>query len=70
MSASESEMESAAEDSLLENLGTSVTEYQVRNRRVRRDPSMVREQLNALLTLRGLQSSRRGMNLGKIDRPA
>lgn len=70
MSASDSEMEGAAEDSLLENLGTSVTEYQIRGRRVRRDPQMVREQLAALLTLRGLQSPRRGMNLGKIDKPA
>ena len=68
MSASDSQMESAAEDSLLENLESSVTEYQVGNRRVRRDPQMVREQLNALLTLRGLQSSKRGLNVGKIDR--
>lgn len=70
MSASDGQMEEAAEDSLLENLGTSVTEYQVRSRRVRRDPSMVREQLAALLTLRGLQSGRRGISLGKIDKPA
>lgn len=68
MSAADSEMESAVEDSLLENLGAGVTEYQVGNRRVRRDPQMVREQLAALLTLRGLQSPNRGLNLGKIDR--
>lgn len=70
MSASDSEMESSLEDSLLDNLGNGVTEYQVGNRRVRRDPQMIREQLAALLTLRALQSSRRGYNLGKIDKPA
>jgi hypothetical protein len=69
MSASDSEMQSAAEDSLEENLSNGVTEWQIRNKRVRRDPAMVREQLAALLTLRGLQSSRRGMNLAQIDRP-
>lgn len=70
MSASDTAMQSALEDSLEENLGNSVSEYQVRGRRVKRDPAMVREQLAALLTLRGLQSSRRGMNLAQIDRPA
>lgn len=70
MSASDAEMQDAAEDSLEENLSSSVTEWQQRGKRVRRDPAMVREQLSALLTLRGLQSSRRGMNLGQIDKPA
>lgn len=70
MSASDAEMQAAAEDSLEENLASSVTEWQQRDKRVRRDPAMVREQLAALLTLRGLQSSRRGMNLGQIDKPA
>ncbi len=70
MSASDSEMQDAVEDSLQENLANSVTEYQLRGRRVRRDPQMVTAQLDALLKLRGLQSSRRGMNLAKIDRPA
>lgn len=70
MSASDSEMESAVEDSLLENMGNAVTEYQVGSRRVRRDPQMIREQMAALMTLRGLSSPRRGMNLGKVDKPA
>ena len=70
MSATDSEMEAAAEDSLLDNLGNSVTEYQVGNRRVKRDPAMVKAQLDAILTLRGLQSAKRGYNLGKVDRPA
>lgn len=70
MSASDSEMESSLEDALLDNLGNGVTEYQVGNRRVRRDPQMIKSQLDALLVLRALQSSKRGFNLGKIDRPA
>jgi hypothetical protein len=70
MSASDTAMQSALEDSLEENLANSVTEYSVRGRSVKRDPAMVREQLAALLTLRGLTSSRRGMNLAQIDRPA
>ena len=63
-------MEDAAEDSLLENLGNSVTEYRVGNRMVKRDPAMVDAQIKALLVLRGLQSAKRGYNLGKVDRPA
>jgi hypothetical protein len=70
MSASDSEMQEAAEDSLLENLGNAVTEYQIGRKRVRRDPMMVREQLNAMLTMRALQSPRRGLSLGKVDKPA
>ena len=70
MSASDSELQSAVEDSLEENLANSVTEYRVRSRMVRRDPAMVTAQLDALLKLRGLQSSRRGLNLAKIDKPA
>lgn len=70
MSATDSELSTAAEDSLVDNLGNSVTEYQVGNRRVRRDPAMVKAQLDALMLLRGLQSGKRGYNLGKVDRPA
>lgn len=70
MSATDSQMESAAEDSLLDNLGNSVTEYRVGNRMVKRDPAMVKAQLDALLVMRGLQSGKRGYNLGKVDKPA
>ena len=67
---SDAELEAAAEESLEDNLGNGVTEYQIGSRRVRRDPQMIREQLDALLKLRALQSPKRGMNLGQIDRPA
>lgn len=67
---SDADLESAVETSLEDNLSNGVSEYQVGNRRVRRDPQMIREQLDALLILRALQSPRRGMNLGQIDRPA
>lgn len=63
MAASDSELESAAEDTL--NKG--VKRYKIRSREVEyADPD---KQLKALLTLRGLQSSRRGNTVGKIDRP-
>lgn len=67
---SDSELQSAVEESLSDNLSNGVTEYQVGNRRVRRDPQMIREQLDALLKLRGLQSPRRGFSPVQIDRPA
>lgn len=67
---SDADLQSAVEESLEDNLSNGVTEYQVGNRRVRRDPSMIREQLDALIKLRALQSPRRGMNLGQIDKPA
>ncbi len=70
MSADDSSLESAVEDSLLDNLSNGVTEYQVGNRRVRRDPQMIQAQLDALLKLRALQSPLRGNTLGQIDRPA
>ena len=71
MSASNSEMQSNAENSLDEALSAGgITEWQVRTKRVVRDPAAIRENLAAILTLRGLQSSRRGMNLGQIDKPA
>lgn len=64
---SDAELQADVEAALAENLANAVTEYSVGNRRVRRDPQMIREQLNALLTLRALQSPKRGLNLGKID---
>jgi hypothetical protein len=67
---SDSELQSAVEESLEDNLSNGVTEYQIGNRRVRRDPQMIQAQLDALLKLRALQSPKRGMNLGRIDRPA
>lgn len=67
---SDAELEAAVAESLEDNLSNGVTEYQIGNRRVRRDPQMIREQLDALLKLRGLQSSKRGNTLGQIDRPA
>ena len=67
---SDAELQSAVEESLEDNLSNGVTEYQVGNRRVRRDPQMISAQLDALLKLRALQSGKRGINLGQIDRPA
>ncbi len=70
MSASDSEMQDAAEDSLLENLGNAVTEYQIGRKRVRRDPGTTRENRETMLLMRALQSPRRGLSLGKVDKPA
>lgn len=67
---SDANLESAVEESLDDNLSNGVTEYQVGNRRVQRSPQMIDSQIKALMLLRGLQSPRRGMNLGQIDRPA
>jgi hypothetical protein len=61
MAATDDEMAEAAEDSLV----SGVVEYEIRGRRVKRaDPD---KQLKTLLTLRGLQSSKRGLNVGQID---
>jgi hypothetical protein len=70
MSASDSELESDAEDLLTDVLSNTVEEYEVRGRRVKRAHAHIDKILDATLKLRGLQSSRRGFNLGKIDRPA
>lgn len=70
MATSDSDNADAAADSLADNLQNPVTEYQIGRRRVRRDPNMVREQLNAMIMLRALSSPRRGISLGKVDKPA
>lgn len=67
---SDANLQSAVEESLEDNLSNGVTEYQVGNRRVRRDPQMITAQLDALLKLRGLQSANRGFRPVQIDRPA
>ncbi len=68
MSASDSALQDDAEDGLAEGLAAGVEEYEIRGRRVKRRG--LKDQLDALLILRGLQSPNRGFNLGKIDRPA
>lgn len=68
MSASDSQLESDAEDGLSDALATGVKRYRIRDREVERHDPVA--QLDALLKLRGLQSSRRGFNLGKVDKPS
>ena len=68
MAASDSELQDDAEDGLAEGLAAGVEEYRVRDRMVKRRP--LKEQLETLLMLRGLQSANRGVNLGKVDKPA
>lgn len=67
---SDSELQSAGESSLAENLASPVTEWQQGNKRVRHDPQMIKQQLDAVVLLRALQSPRRGFNPVQIDRPA
>jgi hypothetical protein len=69
MSATPEELESAAEDAALANYQTNgVKSYKIGSReKVMHDP-LVQAQAAAFYS--GLNSPRRGMNLGKIDRPA
>ena len=68
MSASDSELESAAEDSLEAALNANgVKRWRNRSREVEyADP---KASIDTLLKLRGLRSARRGISVGKIDRP-
>lgn len=69
MSASDSELEAAAEDGLIEDLAR-VTEYRIGNRSVRVDAATLLAKHKILQEMRALQSPRRGMNLAQIDRPS
>lgn len=68
MSQSTSEILSDAEDLLDDLASNTVEEYQIRGRRVKRAHSSIDKILKAVLTLRGLASSKRGMNVAKIER--
>lgn len=68
MSQSTSTLLSDAEDSLATLTSTDVEEYQIRGRRVKRAHSSMDKLLKTVLTLRGLSSSVRGLNVAKIDR--
>ena len=65
----DSDLESAAETSLAESLGTSVSRYRIGSREVERDPQKAKVDFDILMRLRGLQSSRRGFSVGQIERP-
>jgi len=69
MSASDSELEAAAEDGLVEDLAR-VTEYRIGNRSVRVDAATLLAKQKILMEMRGLASPLRGNTLGRIDRPA
>ena len=65
----DSDLETAAEASLADNLATGVTEYTIRGRTVRRDAMTTKVNFDILMKLRGLQSSKRGFNVAQIERP-
>jgi hypothetical protein len=65
----DSDLETAVEASLAENLATGVTQYTIRGRSVTRDPAKETADFNILMKLRGLQSSKRGFNVAQIERP-
>lgn len=65
----DSDLETAAEASLADNLATGVSEYTIRGRSVRRDASTTLANWKILMQLRGLQSSKRGINVAQIERP-
>ena len=67
--ASESELQDAADDAALAVFARDgVKRYKVRDREVEmHDPESL---LKAAFLARALNSPRRGMNLGKIDKPA
>lgn len=66
---SDADIQSAAETALGDSIANDVTSYKIGNREVKRERDPTKT-LDAILKLRGLQSPRRGMNLGQIDRPA
>ena len=70
MTTSDSQIESAAASGLAEGAANTVTEYTIRGRKVVRDPKKDELNLKTLLMMRALQSPRRGLSLGKIDKPA
>ena len=63
----DAELESAVEESLAEGLSTSVTSYTFGRKTVVRDPQKTLNDFNILMKLRGLQSPKRGLNVGQID---
>lgn len=70
MSASAEELQAAAEDLLESTLEAPVEEYQERSRRARRPHAHLKAIQDVALRAGGIASSRRGLSVGRIDKPA
>jgi hypothetical protein len=70
MSATNEQLQAAAEDLLESTLESPVEEYQERSRRARRPHAHLEAIQKVAMTAAGLASPRRGLNLARIDKPA
>jgi len=68
MSQSNEELQSQAEDLLDDLTSNPVEDYSIRGRRVKRAHGSIDKIFGVMMKLRGLNSSKRGLNVAKIDR--